>query len=147
MKPTGALTLTRSKYFAAAGAHAMGNDVEKVALPFDARRHGMLLGMGGAAFVLERNKDSRERGVTPYVEVLGAEIANSAFHPTRLDTEHAAQVMNRFVSRMENKWNLKRDSLVDDMTFMSHEPYTPPRGGSASAEVSSLRAGFGDGAS
>ena len=133
--------------FAAAGAHAMGNDVEEVALPFDARRHGMLLGMGGAAFVLERHNDCRKRGVTPYVEVLGAEIANSAFHPTRLDTEHAAQVMNRFVSRMEKKWNLKRESLVDDMTFMSHEPYTPPRGGSASAEVSSLRTVFGDGAS
>ena len=133
--------------FAAAGAHAMGNEVENVALPFDARRHGMLLGMGGAAFVLERDKDARERGVTPYVEVLGAEIANSAFHPTRLDTEHAAQVMERFVSRMEKKWNLKRESLVDDMTFMSHEPYTPPRGGSASAEVSSLRSVFGEGAS
>ncbi len=133
--------------FAAAGAHAMGNEVEQVALPFDARRHGMLLGMGGAAFVLERHKDARERGVTPYVEVLGAEIANSAFHPTRLDTEHAAQVMERFVSRMEKKWNLKRENLVDDMTFMSHEPYTPPRGGSASAEVSSLRSVFGEGAS
>lgn len=133
--------------FAAAGAHAMGNEVEKVALPFDARRHGMLLGMGGAAFVLERDKDARERGVTPYVEVLGAEIANSAYHPTRLDTEHAAQVMERFVSRMEKKWSLTRESLIDDMTFMSHEPYTPPRGGSASAEVSSLRTVFGEGAS
>ena len=133
--------------FAAAGAHAMGNEVDKVALPFDARRHGMLLGMGGAAFVIERNENARDRGVTPYVEVLGAEIANSAFHPTRLDTEHASQVMERFVSRMESKWNLHRDSLVDNMTFMSHEPYTPPRGGSASAEVQSLRSVFGNGAS
>ncbi|MDP6857107.1 MAG: SDR family NAD(P)-dependent oxidoreductase [Candidatus Thalassarchaeaceae archaeon] len=133
--------------FAAAGAHAMGNEVDKVALPFDVRRHGMLLGMGGAAFVLERNENAKERGVTPYVEILGAEIANSAFHPTRLDTEHASQVMERFVARMEEKWNLHRDSLVDNMTFMSHEPYTPPRGGSASAEVSSLRSVFGDGAS
>ena len=133
--------------FAAAGAHAMGSEVSEVALPFDARRHGMLLGMGGAAFVIERAEDSIERGVTPYVEVLGAEIANSAYHPTRLDTEHAAMVMERFVARMEARHGLRRADLVDDMTFMSHEPYTPPRGGSASAEVASLRSVFGEGAS
>ena len=133
--------------FAAAGAHAMGSEVSEVALPFDARRHGMLLGMGGAAFVIERPDDSLERGVTPYVEVLGAEIANSAYHPTRLDTEHAAMVMERFVARMEVRHGLNRADLVDDMTFMSHEPYTPPRGGSASAEVASLRSVFGEGAS
>ena len=133
--------------FAAAGAHAMGSEVSEVALPFDARRHGMLLGMGGAAFVIERSDDSLERGVTPYVEVLGAEIANSAYHPTRLDTEHAAMVMERFVARMEVRHGLNRADLVDDMTFMSHEPYTPPRGGSASAEVASLRSVFGEGAS
>ncbi len=133
--------------FAAAGAHAMGSEVSEVALPFDARRHGMLLGMGGAAFVIERSEDSLERGVTPYVEVLGAEIANSAYHPTRLDTDHAAMVMERFVARMEVRHGLNRADLVDDMTFMSHEPYTPPRGGSASAEVASLRSVFGDAAS
>ena len=133
--------------FAAAGAHAMGDVVEEVALPFDARRHGMLLGMGGAAFVLERANDASERGVVPYVEVLGAEIANSAFHPTRLDTGHAAEVMERFVARMEARWSLDRGSLADRMTFMSHEPYTPPRGGSAAAEVEALRHVFGEDAS
>ena len=133
--------------FSGAGAHAMGDDVTQVALPFDARRHGMLLGMGGAGFVLERQGDARERGVTPYVEVLGAEIANSAFHPTRLDTDHAASVMESFVGRMERKWKIGRSEMADRMTFMSHEPYTPPRGGSASAEVSALRHVFGDKAS
>jgi acyl transferase domain-containing protein/acyl carrier protein len=132
--------------FAAAGAHAMGNVVEDVALPFDARRHGMLLGMGGAAFVLERPRDSESRGVIPYVEVLGCEIANSAFHPTRLDTEHAVSVMERFIARMELRWGINRADLIDQMTFMSHEPYTPPRGGSAAAEVESLRHVFGSGA-
>ena len=133
--------------FAGAGAHAMGNVVEEVALPFDARRHGMLLGMGGAGFVLERLEDSKDRGVMPYVELLGAEIANSAYHPTRLDTEHAASVMESFVSRMEDRWGLERSDMANRMTFMSHEPYTPPRGGSASAEVSALRHVFGRNAS
>ena len=132
--------------FSGAGAHAMGDDVTQVALPFDARRHGMLLGMGARASY-ERQGDARERGVTPYVEVLGAEIANSAFHPTRLDTEHAASVMESFVGRMERKWKIGRSEMADRMTFMSHEPYTPPRGGSASAEVSALRHVFGDKAS
>ena len=132
--------------FAAAGAHAMGAVVEEVALPFDARRHGMLLGMGGAAFVLERPADTETRGVVPYVEVLGTEIANSAFHPTRLDTEHAVSVMQGFITRMEVRWGLDRADLVDRMTFMSHEPYTPPRGGSAAAEVEALRHVFGDAA-
>ena len=133
--------------FAGAGAHAMGNVVEEVALPFDARRHGMLLGMGGAGFVLERLEDAKDRGIMPYVELLGAEIANSAFHPTRLDTEHAASVMESFVSRMEDRWGLERTDMANRMTFMSHEPYTPPRGGSASAEVSALRHVFGRNAS
>ena len=133
--------------FSGAGAHAMGNDVTQVALPFDARRHGMLLGMGGAGFVLERRSDAEVRGVTPYVELLGAEIANSAFHPTRLDTDHAASVMESFVGRMERKWKIERGEMADRMTFMSHEPYTPPRGGSASAEVSALRHVFGNKAS
>jgi 3-oxoacyl-(acyl-carrier-protein) synthase/acyl carrier protein/NAD(P)-dependent dehydrogenase (short-subunit alcohol dehydrogenase family) len=133
--------------FAGAGAHAMGNTVEEVALPFDARRHGMLLGMGGAGFVLERLEDTKDRGIVPYVELLGAEIANSAFHPTRLDTEHAASVMESFVSRMEDRWGLERTDMANRMTFMSHEPYTPPRGGSASAEVSALRHVFGRNAS
>ena len=133
--------------FASAGAHAMGNSVEDVALPFDARRHGMLLGMGGAGFVLERMEDAIDRGVVPYVEVLGAEIANSAYHPTRLDTEHAASVMDSFITKMERKWSLDREKMANRMTFMSHEPYTPPRGGSASAEVTALRQVFGKKAS
>ena len=130
--------------FAGAGAHAMGNAVEEVALPFDARRHGMLLGMGGAGFVLERLEDAKDRGVMPYVELLGAEIANSAFHPTRLDTDHAASVMESFVSRMEDRWDLDRSDMANRVAFVSHEPFTPPRGGSASAEVSALRHVFGE---
>ena len=41
----------------------------------------------------------------------------------------------------------RKGEMADRMTFMSHEPYTPPRGGSASAEVSALRHVFGDKAS
>ena len=133
--------------FAAAGAHAMGDVVEEVALPFDARRSGMLLGMGGVAFVLERADDSAERGVTPYVELLGAHLGNSAFHPTRLDVDHVSASLDRFMTKMEKDWGLDRHDIASRMSFMSHEPATPPRGGSAAAEIHALRRTFGADAS
>ena len=133
--------------FAAVGAHAMGNVVEEVSLPFDARRSGMLLGMGAAAFVIERNSLSKERGVTPYVELLGTHLANSAFHPTRLDVEHVSNSLETFIGKMERDWDLNRHSIAARTSFMSHEPATPPRGGSAAAEIQALRTTFGDSAS
>ena len=129
--------------FAGAGAHAIGNVVEEVSLPFDARRNGMLLGMGGAAFVLERQSASAARGVVPYVELLGAHLGNSAFHPTRLDVDHVSASLDSFISKMENDWGIDRHKIAPQMTFMSHEPATPPRGGSASAEIHALRQAFG----
>ena len=129
--------------FAAAGAHSMGNVVEEVALPFDARRNGMLLGMGGAAFVIEKSSHASDRGIIPYAELLGAHIGNSAFHPTRLDVDHVATTFDEFVSKMEKDWGIDRHVIAHQTTFMSHEPFTPPRGGSAAAEVESLRGAFG----
>ena len=133
--------------FAAAGAHAMGNIVEEVSLPFDARRNGMLLGMGAAAFVIERNSLSQSRGVTPYAELLGTHLGNSAYHPTRLDVEHVSNSLDDFMSRMERKWGFDRHRIAKQTSFMSHEPATPPRGGSAAAEIQALRTAFGESAS
>ncbi len=132
--------------FAGAGAHSIGNIVEEVSLPFDVRRNGMLLGMGGAAFVIEKESASRERGVTPYCELLGSHIGNSAFHPTRLDVEHVSESFDKFITKMENIWNIDRHEIASKTTFMSHEPATPPRGGSAAAEINALRKAFGDSA-
>ncbi len=132
--------------FAAAGAHSIGNIVEEVSLPFDARRNGMLLGMGAAAFVVEQKSTSERRGVTPYCEILGSHIGNSAFHPTRLDVEHVSSSLDNFMAKMESNWGLDRHQMAPKTTFMSHEPATPPRGGSASAEVKALRKTFGNSA-
>ena len=133
--------------FAAAGAHAMGNVVEEVSLPFDARRNGMLLGMGAAAFGIERNSLSQSRGVTPYAELLGTHLGNSAYHPTRLDVNHVSNSLDNFMSRMERRWGLDRHRIAKQTSFMSHEPATPPRGGSAAAEIQALRTAFGESAS
>ncbi|MEJ6665414.1 MAG: beta-ketoacyl synthase N-terminal-like domain-containing protein, partial [Euryarchaeota archaeon] len=128
--------------FAASGAAATNNVVEETALPFDRRRNGLILGMGAAAFVIERNSEAQERGVQPIAELLGATTANSAFHGTRLDVDHVAETVDNFVSSMERQWGLDRHEIAPDTVFFSHETYTPARGGSAQSEVRALRDTF-----
>ena len=132
--------------FAASGAASTHNIVEETALPFDRRRNGLILGMGAAAFVIEKNSQAQERGVQPIAELLGTTIANSAYHGTRLDVEHVAETVDNFVSSMESKWNLDRHKIAENTVFFSHETYTPARGGSAQSEVKALRSTFGDSA-
>jgi len=130
--------------FAASGAASSSNVVEEAALPFDRRRNGLILGMGAAAFVVERNAEAAERGVQPYAELLGTRMANSAFHGTRLDVDHVAQTVDGFVGRMEQTWGLDRHAMAPNTVFFSHETYTPARGGSAQSEVKALRTTFGE---
>jgi len=130
--------------FAASGAAATNNVVEETALPFDRRRNGLILGMGAAAFVVERHSEAQERGVQPIAEFLGSTTANSAYHGTRLDVEHVGQVVNGFITDMERRWGLDRHAMAPNTVFFSHETYTPARGGSAQSEVKALRDTFGD---
>ena len=129
--------------FLASGAAATDDNPQDAATPFDRRRHGMIAGMGAAAFVVEA-RPLRKRGLQPIVELLGAVTANSAFHGTRLDINHIAGVMEELVTRVEQKHGISRDEMAPQMMFMSHETYTPARGGSASAEIHALRSVFGD---
>ena len=129
--------------FAASGAAATGNLVEETALPFDRRRNGLILGMGAAAFVLERRSEAEARGVQPIAELLGTQLSNSAFHGTRLDVDHVAESVDSFVSDMESKWAFDRHAIAPNLAFYSHETYTPARGGSAQSEVKALRTTFG----
>lgn len=130
--------------FAASGAAATNNVVEETALPFDRRRNGLILGMGAAAFVVERNSEAQQRGVQPIAEFLGSTTANSAYHGTRLDVEHVGQVVNGFITDMERRWGLDRHAMAPSTVFFSHETYTPARGGSAQSEVKALKETFGD---
>jgi len=131
--------------FLASGAAATDDVVEDAATPFDRRRHGMIIGMGAAAIVLESAEAAAERGIRPICEVLGVVHANSAFHGSRLDVHHIAGVMEGLVSGAERRWGIHREEIAPEMVFVSHETYTPARGGSAAAEVEALRAVF-DGA-
>ncbi len=132
--------------FLATGAAATDDVVEDAALPFDRRRHGMIVGMGAAAVVIEAAAAPRERGVRPICEVLNTVTANSAFHGTRLDITHIRQVMESLVGQAEQRWGIDRRTMASETVFVSHETYTPARGGSAQAEVDALRFVFGEAA-
>ena len=133
--------------FLATGAATTETDVTRAALPFDRRRHGMILGMGACALVVESEDAMRERGMRGIAEVLATDMANSAFHGTRLDVTHICEVMNKMVSTAEQRHGFDRRQIAANTVFISHETYTPARGGSASAEVHALRTTFGDAAS
>ena len=132
--------------FLASGAAATDERVEDAATPFDRRRHGLIMGMGAAAVVIESAEAARERGIQPICEVLSAVTANSAFHGTRLDVQHIGGVMESLVAEAETRGGVARTQVAPKMVFVSHETYTPARGGSASAEIHALRRVFGDGA-
>ncbi len=128
--------------FLATGAAATEDVVADVATPFDRRRHGMVVGMGAAALVVESPESARERGIQPICEVLASATANSAFHGTRLDVDHVGQVMEGLVRTAEAR-GINRTEIAPQTVFVSHETYTPARGGSAAAEVNALRRVFG----
>ncbi len=130
--------------FLATGAAATDDVVEDAAIPFDRRRHGLIIGMGAAALVVESADAARERGIRPICEVLSAVAANSAFHGTRLDVQHIGQVMEDLIVKAETRSGISRRQIASKTVFVSHETYTPARGGSASAEIHALRHVFGD---
>ena len=130
--------------FLATGAAATDEVVADAAIPFDRRRHGMIIGMGAAALVIESADAARERGIQPICEVLSTTTNNSAFHGTRLDVQHIGQVMETLVAKAEAQSGISRREIASQTVFVSHETYTPARGGSASAEIHALRRVFGD---
>ena len=126
----------------ASGAATTEGDVRLAAIPFDKRRNGMIMGMGAAALVIESEDAARERGVRAIGEILSTNTANSAFHGTRLDVQHVSDVMERLLSTAEERFGISRQEIAHETVFMSHETYTPARGGSASAEIRALRQCF-----
>ncbi|MCB8986893.1 MAG: hypothetical protein H6661_03985 [Ardenticatenaceae bacterium] len=132
--------------FLAVGAATTHDQVAEAALPFDLRRHGTIMGMGACALIVESEDAVRERGMRGIVELLSSETSNSAFHGTRLDVDHISLVMNNLVTAVERRFGLNRYAMAGQTVFMSHETYTPARGGSAAAEVVALRQTFGEAA-
>jgi 3-oxoacyl-(acyl-carrier-protein) synthase/NAD(P)-dependent dehydrogenase (short-subunit alcohol dehydrogenase family)/acyl carrier protein len=129
--------------FLASGAAATDELLEEAALPFDRRRHGLVLGMGASGIVIERADSARERGLRPIAEVLGTLTANSAYHGSRLNIEHIEGLMQKLMADCEAKHGIDRTEIAPQTVFVSHETYTPARGGSAQAEIRALRSVFG----
>ncbi len=130
--------------FLASGAATTEGDVTKAALPFDRRRNGMIVGMGAVSLVVEEESEVAKRGMKPLAKLLATEIANSGFHVTRIDVNHVAKVMDRLVTTAEKEHGLNRADIAKQLVFISHETYTPARGGSASAEAYALKSTFGE---
>ncbi|MCQ2410788.1 MAG: acyltransferase domain-containing protein, partial [Elusimicrobiaceae bacterium] len=130
--------------FLASGAATTEADVTKAALPFDCRRNGMIVGMGAVSLIVEEESEVLKRGMKPLAKLLATEIANSGFHVTRLDVGHVAKVMDRLVRTAETQYGLTRADIAKQLVFISHETYTPARGGSASAEAYALKSTFGE---
>jgi len=130
--------------FLASGAATTEGDVRQAVLPFDRRRNGMVMGMGAVGLVVESEDAVRERGMRGICEVLATQFANSAFHGTRLDVNHVSDVMERLLAQAERHFGIARDEIAPRLVFVSHETYTPARGGSASAEIHALRRTFGE---
>jgi 3-oxoacyl-(acyl-carrier-protein) synthase len=102
----------------------------------------MIIGMGAAALVVESADAARERGITPICEVLGSVTANSRVPRDALDVEHIGGVMEDVVAQAEARGVDARGD-APETAFVSHETYTPARGGSAAAEIHALRQVFG----
>ena len=126
----------------ASGTTTVEGNLRLAALPFDRRRNGMIPGMGAAALVVESQDAVAERGMRAICEVVSTQAANSAFHGTRLDVQHVAEVMERVVATAEERFGINRHELAEKTMFVSHETYTPARGGSAAAEIHALRQTF-----
>ncbi|MFX1468949.1 MAG: SDR family NAD(P)-dependent oxidoreductase [Promethearchaeota archaeon] len=129
--------------FLASGAATTKSCWEEAVLPFGEGRNGIILGSGASAFIIEQESEAKARGVRPIAEILGSYFANSAYHGTRLDQIHISEKLEEFVLEMEKRHGLIKDELVSKGMFVSHETYSPARGGSAEAELNALERTFG----
>ncbi|MBT3484310.1 MAG: acyltransferase domain-containing protein [Desulfobacula sp.] len=130
--------------FLSLGAASIKKRVSQGAKPFDEDRNGTILGAGAVGLVVEAESCVRERGMEGQCEILGTHMANSAFHTFSIDVKHLASEMNKFVNKVEKRNGLKKEDYANKLLFMSHETYTPARGGSADAEVTALQTAFAD---
>ncbi|MBD2501571.1 beta-ketoacyl-ACP synthase [Anabaena azotica] len=69
------------------GFQQMGALAKTGAYPFDINREGLVLGEGGAVFVLESKELAKQRQAKIYGEILGFALTNDAYHSNQLDPE------------------------------------------------------------
>jgi acyl transferase domain-containing protein/NAD(P)H-dependent flavin oxidoreductase YrpB (nitropropane dioxygenase family)/acyl carrier protein/NAD(P)-dependent dehydrogenase (short-subunit alcohol dehydrogenase family) len=130
--------------FLSLGAATIKKRVSEGAKPFDEDRNGTILGAGAVGLVIEDQASAAKRGMNGQAEILGTHIANSAYHTFNIDVPHMASEMKKFITKVERQTGLKKQEYANKLLFMSHETYTPARGGSADAEVTALETTFSE---
>ncbi|CAM9651774.1 unnamed protein product [Phaeothamnion confervicola] len=153
--------------FRALGAASIAGDVAGAALPFDARRNGMLLGAGAIGMVIETEASAARRHCEaaglrtvangaasggggsgrPAVKarLLETQISNSAFHGASMDKNHIAVELERFLGTIQENWGVTREQIARQGVYFSHETCThaTPTASCAYNEVFALRRCFG----
>jgi len=77
--------------------------------------------------------------------VLGVRHANSAYHASAIGVSHATEQLELLLREVETVHGLGRHEIAASLLYVSHETFTYARnGGCAGAEVTALRAAFGD---
>lgn len=130
--------------FLSTGAATNEGDLYKAAVPFDARRNGMIMSAGAVGLVIETQAEVEKRGVSGIAELVATHAFNTASHVSQIDVDYFSTELDRFVTRLESERGLNRVELARQSIYMSHETYTPPRGGCSQAEAEALKRAFGD---
>ena len=79
------------------------------------------------------------------LQVLGVRLANSAYHASAISVKHATEQLELLLRDIEALYGIGRRELASSLLYVSHETFTYARnGGCAGAEVTALRAAFGD---
>jgi acyl transferase domain-containing protein/short-subunit dehydrogenase/acyl carrier protein len=133
--------------FLATGAATNEGDLYTAAVPFDRRRNGMIISAGAVGVVLETKEEVEKRGVMEVVQVLGTHSFNTAKHPSQIDCDQFGHELQRFIGKIEREHGLDREKLAKQLIYLSHETYTPPRGGCSQTEAEALREAFGESSS
>jgi acyl transferase domain-containing protein/NAD(P)-dependent dehydrogenase (short-subunit alcohol dehydrogenase family) len=129
--------------FLCTGAATNECDLYKASVPFDVCRNGMIISAGAVGVVLEAKGEIEKRGVKEIAQLLGTHSFNTAQHPSQIDCDQFAHEMDKFISRMEREYGLNRNNMAKQMIYISHETYTPSRGGCSQTEAEALRGTFG----
>tara|TARA_B110000046_G_scaffold100414_1_gene107860 strand:- start:5973 stop:7202 length:1230 start_codon:yes stop_codon:yes gene_type:complete len=108
-------------------------------------RSGFVFGEGAVALLLAKEGGEPDGTASPpsppAVRLITSRIGNSAYHGTRVDVGHVTKILQKAVDETCRRCGIDRSALARHCLYVSHETATKL---CANAEVSALRAVFGD---